>query len=415
MEQATARFTRDTHGTWLIAVKSADAEYETLMVERKGRGPVRMRTGALLGPHPKWEGFYCYERRSKAPTGGDMGENAKGEGYNGNGRGNGETRSEPSDSSDGESDSNDSPQPQPEADMSQYVTKPELAGVVTGLQRYVDNAVQDAQPTVIQVQAHKGAEPRTLPGTKHMAFADVLANVAAGIHTYLVGPAGTGKTHLCVQVAEALDKQLDICGAMLTKHEVIGYCDANGNYVRTAMRDAFEHGHIINWDEVDASSPAALVAVNAMLANDRYTFPDGTIERHPDFVVIACGNTYGTGADREYVGRMQLDAATLDRFVFEEVQYDETLEYSLGIAHFKAHHADGENASIEAAQNWISTVQSARAIVAERKIRHVVSPRATINGCKLIARGVSADKVIKTVLLKGAAPDVEQTIRQAIA
>ena len=400
-----ARFTRNAHGTWLIAVDSQEASYETLQVDRKGRGPVRMRTGALVGEHPKWHGWWTYERRSKAPTSGRLGENDDGTEPS---RNDSEQREEEAAPQSGET------QPAAAADMSAYVLKVDHAQEMALLRTEVERAKREAAPIV--VQTHKGAEPRTLPGTKHKAFADVLANVAAGIHTYLVGPAGTGKTHLCVQVAEALDRQLDICGAMLTKHEVIGYCDANGRYVSTAMRDAFEHGHAINWDEVDASSPAALVAVNAMLANDRYTFPDRTVERHPDFVVIACGNTYGTGADREYVGRLQLDAATLDRFVFEEVQYDEALEYQLGVAHYRAHHADGEGAAaVDAAEAWIATVQAARAAVAERSLRHVVSPRATINGCKLIARGVSVDKVLKTVLLKGASDDVEQTIRAAIA
>jgi MoxR-like ATPase len=325
-----------------------------------------------------------------------------------------EPRQEPRESDsngNGEGEGQGQQESQQQQDMSEYVLKTEhqasMAAVAIEMAD-LRNSQRAAAP--IKVMGAPGTEPKIIEGTAHKALVDVIANVAAGIHTYLVGPAGTGKTHLCLQVAEALDRQLDIVGAMLTKHEAVGYQDANGRYVSTAMRDAFEHGHVINWDEVDASSPAALVAVNAMLANDRYTFPDRTVERHPDFVVIACGNTYGTGADREYVGRMQLDAATLDRFAFIEIEYDEALDSQLGIAHYLANHADGDEAPTYPADAWIQRVQSVRAVVAERKLRHVVSPRATINGCKLIARGVAVDKVVAQVLVKGASDDVKAAI-----
>lgn len=438
MTDTNARFTRDSNGTWLIAVASPDASNTSLMVDRKGRGPVRMSTGRLIGRHPKWHGYYNYERMSKAPTGGNMGHNDDGTTGNHNG------------SNGGASEYNPTPSPSPASepsyqtpgapsgggDMSEYVKRPELEEYQSKLEADVvriderartDKAFEKVIEMVeavertasegapVQVNAAPGRSVTIPGGTAHKALADVVALVSAGIHTYLVGPAGTGKTTLSVQVAEALGAELDICGAMLTKHEAIGYCDANGKYVSTAMRDAFEHGHVINWDEVDASSPAALVAVNAMLANDRYTFPDKTVTRHPNFVVIACGNTYGTGADREYVGRMQLDAATLDRFAFVEVGYDEALERSLGMAHYwaEANAPDGGQADAQAAMDWITEVQNARAEVTERKLRHVVSPRATINGCKLLARGVKLSTIRVQILEKGASDDVQAALKKA--
>ena len=50
------------------------------------------------------------------------------------------------------------------------------------------------------------------------------------------------------------------------------------------------------------------------------------VKRHPKFICIGAGNTYGTGPDRVYVGRQELDGASLDRFDFLEWAYDETLE-----------------------------------------------------------------------------------------
>jgi cobaltochelatase CobS len=41
--------------------------------------------------------------------------------------------------------------------------------------------------------------------------------------------------------------------------------------------------------------------------------------------IVATANTFGTGADRVYVGSLQIDGATLDRFAFLEWPYDEGL------------------------------------------------------------------------------------------
>ena len=50
--------------------------------------------------------------------------------------------------------------------------------------------------------------------------------------------------------------------------------------------------------------------------------------RHPETILIAAANTIGRGADAQYVGRNQLDAATLDRFILAmiRVDYDPALE-----------------------------------------------------------------------------------------
>ena len=53
------------------------------------------------------------------------------------------------------------------------------------------------------------------------------------------------------------------------------------------------------------------------------------MEAHPDFRVIAAGNTIGHGADFEYVGRNQLDGASLDRFAVVRIDYSKTIEDSV--------------------------------------------------------------------------------------
>ena len=53
------------------------------------------------------------------------------------------------------------------------------------------------------------------------------------------------------------------------------------------------------------------------------------------------------------------------------------------------------------ALNFLERVRKVRAAVTEMKVRHVVSPRATINGSKLLAAGWSWSQVEEAVIWKG--------------
>ena len=218
----------------------------------------------------------------------------------------------------------------------------------------------------------------------HHCFEDVLLMVVAGTSPLLVGPAGSGKTTLAEQIAEALDRKFYMAARVTSEYKLVGFVDAQGNTVRTQFREAYEHGGVFLFDEVDASDPDAMTAFNAALANGHADFPDGMVSKHPDFVAIAAGNTFGRGADRQYVGRNQLDAATLDRFQVYEVTYDEALELKLARC-----------------DPWTHYVQAIRADVDEQKVRHVVSPRASIAGAKLLAAGMELSKVIEATIWKG--------------
>jgi MoxR-like ATPase len=84
-----------------------------------------------------------------------------------------------------------------------------------------------------------------------------------------------------------------------------GFKSASGEYISTEFREAFEKGGLFLFDEIDASYPQAVLAFNAALANDYMDFPDKRILRHKDFYCIAAANTFGQGADRQYIGRNQ--------------------------------------------------------------------------------------------------------------
>lgn len=167
-----------------------------------------------------------------------------------------------------------------------------------------------------------------LGGVQHEAFDEVLDYVANNEPVMLVGPAGSGKNELCKQIAKALGLDFYFTNAVTQEYKITGFTDANGRYQETQFYKAFKNGGLFLLDEMDASIPEVLVILNAAISNGYFDFPApiGFVEAHPNFRVIAAGNTFGHGADYEYVGRNQLDGASLDRFGLVEIGYSKTIE-----------------------------------------------------------------------------------------
>lgn len=168
-------------------------------------------------------------------------------------------------------------------------------------------------------------------GRQHNKLAQVLRYVQIRQSLYLYGPAGTGKTQLAETAAQAVNLPfypISVCG-QTTKSDLLGYTTANGTYIGTIFRTAYENGGVFLLDEIDNGNPNVTAVLNSALANGVCTFPDKVVKRHPDFICIAAANTFGTGASAEYIGRNPIDAATLDRFKQIFVDYDEELEMEL--------------------------------------------------------------------------------------
>ena len=165
-------------------------------------------------------------------------------------------------------------------------------------------------------------------GVMHEKFDEVLKFVANDEPVFLTGPAGSGKNFICKQVADALGLKFYFTNAVTQEYKLTGFTDAMGNYQPTQFYKAFTEGGVFMLDEIDSSIPEVLVILNAAIANRYFDFPApiGYKEAHPNFRVIAAGNTIGHGADYEYVGRNQLDAASLDRFAVVEIGYSMLIE-----------------------------------------------------------------------------------------
>lgn len=256
-----------------------------------------------------------------------------------------------------------------------------------------------AFPTKIDLTL-PGGEVKEVPGeARHYLFKEILQTVTLGIPSALIGPAGSGKSTCCEQIARALDMKFYLQNSVTGTHELTGYMDAHGRYQTTAFRNCFEKGGFIFVDEADTSDAGAFKWINTAVANGYAMFPDlpEPVLRHKDFRIIIAANTYGTGADRLYVGANQLDASTLDRFVFFDFAYDEQLEMALG-----------------GNQDWVRRVQIIRKAALEEKARIVISPRASIHGAKLLRVGWTKPTVESRVIWKGIDPELKGRILKKI-
>lgn len=227
----------------------------------------------------------------------------------------------------------------------------------------------------------------TLDGIQHYMTEAIIQIVALNDPVMMVGPAGCGKTTIGEQVARALNLPFYITSTINDTHELTGFVDGYGKYHTTPFRQAFEFGGLWVADEIDAWDAAALLAANSALANGYASFPnvDRPILRHSNFRMVATANTFGTGADRVYIGRNELDAASLDRFAVVNVDYDLNLERSFSGGNTK----------------WLEYVWEIRKKVNEKKIRHVVSSRAIAKGSRALASGLKWDNVCDWYLFKG--------------
>lgn len=172
-------------------------------------------------------------------------------------------------------------------------------------------------------------ENNQLTGIMHRDFDRILSMVCDNESIYLCGPAGTGKSYLAQQVAQALDLEYWYTASVVDDIQLKGFIDANGRYHETQFYKAFTQGGIFLLDELDASVPETLVLLNNALANGYFDFPIGRTQAHKDFHAIAAGNTFGTGADSTYTGRYTLDAASMDRFALICIDYDRRIELAM--------------------------------------------------------------------------------------
>ncbi len=253
----------------------------------------------------------------------------------------------------------------------------------------------------------------------------------------LIGPAGSGKSYLAEQVAKALnlDFAFITCSAGMSEGHLLGRlvpseatpkevvqrfeklvaqgmtekcaaiaCNTAGSfrYSRSEFVRLYEEGGVFLLDEVDAGDGNALLTLNSALAGKTLSVPNRvenpTAIRHEDFICIAAANTFGTGADRQYVGRNQLDEAFLDRFRAGQV----TMDYDKGL-----------EAYICPDELLRERIQAYRANCGLGMIRRVISSRFMKDAYISLLCGLT-DEEIDEALFGGWRPDELEKVKKGV-
>lgn len=167
-----------------------------------------------------------------------------------------------------------------------------------------------------------------------------LALLATHKKLMLFGEAGTGKSYMANQMASRMNLPAYkiSCNGQMTVGTFKGHFNTKtGGYVEPPFIDAYEKGGVLILDEYDAMPAEVAIFFNGIIDGSQeitlhgHPNPDRVkIKRHPNFYVIACGNTLGEGS-HEYVAREQQDMALLDRYKLcrLEITFDEKLERAL--------------------------------------------------------------------------------------
>lgn len=244
------------------------------------------------------------------------------------------------------------------------------------------NTRMDKVEATVKAMVEKGALIKTLEikvneatikveGLRHPILDELLERYARGERTFLLtGPAGTGKTTIARMFATAIKATrctVIACSEDLRREAFVGFRTfniSNGTspYVASpVVEDLRVENAVTILEEIDASNPNSLLTINA-LENGFLPTPDCTETpehaRPASHVLIATANTWGIAGSTQYVGRNQLDAATLDRYRTLFVDYDLDLEKALVMD-----------------SGVCDLIQSIRSKVNEAQIRKVVSTR----------------------------------------
>ena len=235
-----------------------------------------------------------------------------------------------------------------------------------------DDAKQQGQDDAKQ-QGQDDAKQQGQDDTQKITYDDLTESekeaywlMKDGKIPYLWGPAGTGKTTAAQRIAAASGQKFYFTSSVFDKYDLTGFVDAKGQLIDTPLIRAIINGGDYLFDEWDVSDNQSVKFFNMLLSQRMFVIPKyGVVKCHPNFRVIAAGNTKGTGPTANYPTAVIQDASCRNRFVSIYYGYNEEIEMKL---------AKGDKA-------LVSFVHDLRAAVKESGLDTVISYRNIIN-CK---------------------------------
>lgn len=267
------------------------------------------------------------------------------------------------------------------------------------VEKIVDERLKGIKPLSVEVVF---AESVQRIEKAHENFPKLVKMLGAKMNVALIGEAGSGKSVAAVQSAQALnlDYYTFSFNQKVMPHDLVGFMSPiTGEYVASNIRKAYENGGVLILDEFDRANTEVTIALNGMLANDDYMFPDGMVKKHEEFRVVACQNTNGLGGSKVYASAKRQDGSTLNRFVKLEFNIDPKLELAIC----------GDTDATRA-------VQQIRANAKSLSMDDVlVTPRQAIDSNKLVSIGFSLADAIEHTCLVGFADDVKKRLLNGVS
>lgn len=254
-------------------------------------------------------------------------------------------------------------------------------------------AARGAAP-VPAVAPGSGSGPRDAPAKGgsggRTTVDDLVAMLRMGLDVALVGPAGCGKTRMVMDAARILGRGYTLITAPQMAYEIAGYTDYRGERVDTGFTEAYLQGMLACVDEADRASEDALIALHAPVANRTMWLQGlGQTPAAEGFQVVLTMNTWGDGADDDYVTARRLDSATRDRFVFLRVGFDPGVDEEM---------AGGDRELLAFAREW-------RHAVAETETPRAVLSYRTLRVIRMLEPSVGRAEALRRALVKGLLPE----------
>lgn len=269
-----------------------------------------------------------------------------------------------------------------------------IEGIVRGTMRVIlDELGVKPPPRVIEVKKN-GEVTGRVEGLSHSCMPRLISLMARRRHSYLYGPAGTGKTHAAMQGAAALGLTASVMTmpGIQSPTRLFGFEDAAGRYVATVFADRWRNGGVLIADEMDRVIPQVGASLNSALENGYVVLGGECVPCHTDFVLVGTGNTDLRGATIDYTAAMPQDYALAARFAFVNWPIDEEVERELAARYISS-------AQAMALQRYMSALRSACKALSVDKV--LCGPRETMRIAEDVSHGASYEEAFSSFVRRG--------------